>query len=185
MAVVMRLLLGITRAPKVEAGPEISPEAVAFGAPYAEPEFVYPQDEPIRLEEFDPLEENELAKLEIYAFANCANQMHYHPSARKNGRPIPWIENFGNEFDLVARLGMLALRPGYWGIEIDGPCYVLPGKCGHLLNEHYLAEIEKYQRQGYRKKPRGGSKPYRLVGEAAEEGTPRLFSYINGGSPED
>jgi hypothetical protein len=161
LAVVLRMLLAITRSPTAETAAEQAPGAESFGAPYAEPEFVYPQDEPILLEDFDPLEADELAKLEIYAFANCANRMTYHPTARKNGRPVPWIESYGNELDLVARLGMLAPRPERWGIQIDGPRYELPGKWGHLLNEHYLTEIEK-PRPGYVRSR--GSKPYCLAG---------------------
>ena len=63
----------------------------------------------------------ELAKLEVYCFANCANTMPY--IGAWDGRPAPWIENFGNEHDIVARLGMLAPRAEYWGIDIAGPRY--------------------------------------------------------------
>lgn len=185
LSVVLRLLLGITRTARaaVEAAAEAVPTTLPAAASFAEPEFVYPQDEPIQLEEFDPLEEDELAKLEIYAFANCANRMQHHTSIRKDGRPVPWIESYGNQYDLVARLGMLAPRPEQWGIQIDGARYELPGKWGHLLNEHYLTIIEKHQRNGYRKRPRGGSKPYILMGRTEENETPRLFYYINGGLP--
>jgi hypothetical protein len=185
LSVVLRLLLGITRPSRGKPPAAPALESMRAGAAFAEPEFVYPQEGPILLEEFDPLEEEELAKLEIYAFANCANRMPYHPTARKNGRPFPWIESYGNEHDLVARLGMLAPRPEHWGIQIDGPRYELPGMWGHLLNEHYLTKIEEHQRQGYRKKPRGGTRPYRPVGETAGDETPRLFAYINGGRPEE
>lgn len=178
-SVVLRMLLEITRAPR----PEAVPAAEAFGMPYAEPEFVYPSDEPVRLEEFEPLEIDELAKLEIYAFANCANRMQRHPTVRVNGLPVPWIESFGNEYDLVARLGMSAPRPEARGIQIDGPRYEHKGRWGHLLNEHYLVDIEKHQRAGYRKRPRGGTAPYRYVGSGGEDQPPRLFEYINGGSP--
>jgi hypothetical protein len=184
MGVVLRLLSKLTRKPEVLPA---LPEAVAFEAPrYEGPMQIYPRQDPIDLEQFDPLEEDELAKLEIYAFANCANVMKHHPAAGRHARPIPWIESYGNECDLVARLGMLAPRPEQWGIQIDGPRYEQRGRWGHLLNEHYLIEIDKHQRMGYRKRPLGGSAPYVVAGGSEEDGqTPRLFYYINGGAPED
>ena len=41
------------------------------------PEFVYPDQDPWRKEDFAPLTEEELAKLEVYCFANCANTMKF------------------------------------------------------------------------------------------------------------
>ena len=122
----------------------------------------------------------ELAKLEVYCFANCANTMPY--IGAWDGRPVPWIENFGNEHDIVARLGMLAPRAEHWGIDIAGPRYEHRGAWGHLLNEHYLAAIERCQKSGRRPGGDGTSAPYELVGGAVDA-APRLFGYINGGVP--
>ena len=103
---------------------------------------------------------------------------------------MPWIENFGNENDIVARLGMLAPRPEHWGIGIDGPRYEHRGAWGHMLNEHYLHAIERCQKHGRRPGGDGTSAPYELVGQPSAgsveeaEQAPRLFSYINGGIPE-
>jgi hypothetical protein len=51
------------------------------------------------------------------------------------------------------------------------------------LNEHYLLGIEEYQKAGQKKGGAGGSAPFKLVNaqDYPDCGTPRLFSYINGG----
>ena len=176
-ATVLRLLKAITR----PAAP------LARAARYAPPEFVYPADEIIDLTDFEPLEESELAKLEIYSFATCATHMTYYRAGDSHVPPIPWIEHFGNEMDMVARLGMLAPRPAQFGIAIDGPRYQRKGGWGHLLNAHYLHQIERHQRKGRKKGAAGGREPFHLLegpGVAAPD-TPRLFQYINGGVPKD
>ncbi len=43
---------------------------LAGGPAYAEPEFVYPDQEPLNLDDFESLTDAEIAKLEVYAFAN-------------------------------------------------------------------------------------------------------------------
>lgn len=134
--------------------------------------------------DFEPLERGELAKLELYCFANCASTMR-HVDAGAGG-PLPWIESFGNEFDLVARLGMLAPNPRKRGMAIDGPCYERKGAWGHLLNQHYLRAIDAAQREGHRRGPAGaGAAPYVLANAAdyPDADRPRLFHYLNGGSP--
>ena len=161
MSTVLRLLAGLApaemRPPRLAAAMEPvqapAPASEARGlfeeAPrYAPPEFVYPDQEPIDPDDFEPLTGAELAKLEVYCFANCANTMPY--IGAWDGRPVPWIENFGNERDIVARLGMLAPRADHWCIDIAGPRYEHRGAWGHMLNEHYLAAIERYQKSGRR-----------------------------------
>ena len=185
MSTVLRLLAELApaemRLPRAAAAPAPEARGLFEEAPrYAPPEFVYPDQEPINLDDFAPLTGAELAKLEIYCFANCANTMPY--IGAWDGRPVPWIENFGNEHDIVARLGMLAPRAEYWGIEIAGPRYEHRGAWGHLLNEHYLAAIERCQKSGRRPGGDGTSAPYELVGGAINA-APRLFGYINGGAP--
>ncbi len=119
-----------------------------------------------------------LKKLEIYTFANCADKMRYVHLTR----PIPFMEHFANEFDWVARLGILSPLRGDSDatIEIDGPVYQQKGEWGHLLNEHYLAFIDNYLY------PRSGpldpdDDPYPPSGNNDSE--PRLYNYFHGKSP--
>ena len=181
MSVALRLLGQLLRRPAAALEAEAAPRALFAEAPrYAPPEFVYPDQEPINLDDFEPLTGAELAKLEVYCFANCANTMPY--IGVWDGRPTPWIENFGNEHDIVARLGMLAPHADHWGIDIAGPRYKHRGAWGHLLNEHYLRAIERCQKSGRRPGGDGTSAPYALIAGTAGE-APRLFGYINGGVP--
>ena len=134
--------------------------------------------------DFEPLERSELSKLEVYCFANCATQMHYVDATA--GRRLPWIESYGNEFDIVARLGMLAPHAGERAISIDGPLYQHDGAWGHLLNRHYLRAIDRGQRTGHKHGPAHESAaPYVLLNpdDFPEERQPRIYRYINGGSP--
>ncbi|MCG8348075.1 MAG: hypothetical protein MI924_09895 [Chloroflexales bacterium] len=178
-AVVLRMLGAIT---------EVSKQAVlggGFQEIYAEPEFVFPDHEEIRLSDFETLSEEELTKLELYCFANCATKMPYFRAAADGVRPMPWIESFGNEYDIVARLGMQAPNSDKWGIHIDGPRYVVSNTWGHLLNEHYLRFVHEHQKVRYIKRGQGGVAPYQLINpdSFSPDLTPRLFAYINGGSP--
>ena len=153
----------------------------------APPEFIFPYQGVLDPADFSPLTTNEIAKLEIYCFANCANSMPFYRQPSDSNAPIPWIENYANEFDIVARLGMLAPNWAGNGIQIDGAIYVKRNAWGHLLNEHYLKEIEKSQRVRLRKGSQGKSAfaPYQQIRPNLDEQmvTPRLFEYINGGSP--
>jgi hypothetical protein len=187
----LELLYSITFA--AEIAPEASQEGMpgfrerAFAAPEAAypapPEFVYPDQSQLKLGDFAPLTEDELARLEVYCFANCANRMKYYRPTQNGHDPIPWIENFGNEHDLVARLGMLAPEQEKREIEIDGPCYLREKAWGHLLDEHYLFPITDFQKAGRRKGGVGGTAPFRLIGgqEQGDGAAPRLYGYINGG----
>lgn len=76
-----------------------------------------------------------LKKLEIYAFATCASDF-------QSIDDVPYLEHFGNEHDMVARLGMLAPREGCAGVRINGRQFLRPQAWGHLLNAHYLAPLE-------------------------------------------
>jgi hypothetical protein len=183
MGVVLHLLWQLVpedlRLPWGEAAPRDLGLGMAPERQYAPPEFVFPDEEPLRRADFDELTPAELARLEVYSFANCADNMHH--SALWQDRPVPYIESFGNEKDIVARLGMLAKRPEHWGIRIDGPRFVRAGAWGHLLNEHYLAPIQARQKDGRKVGGKGGSDPFSpLDGESQ---APRLYSYINGGVP--
>ena len=145
------------------------------------PIYVHQDETPINLDDFEPLKDAEWAKLEVYCFANCANDMRYHTWTRDC--PVPWIENFGNEHDIVARLGMLAPEAKKRGVHIEGPMYVRQGAWGHLLNIDYLLPIAKEQKRGRKPGGRGDATPFSLVnpGTYTNEEIPRLYRYINGG----
>jgi len=133
----------------------------------------------IKPERLKPVTPTELGKLEVYCFANCASQMNYvDPDLA-----LPKIESFGNEHDLVARLGMLAPHPNERKIEIAGPRFRHNGAWGHLLNAHYLINIDRAQRQRTQAGDAPpGTAPYVLIKGTAPAGTvPRLFHYLDGG----
>ena len=126
-----------------------------------------------------------LRKLELYTFANCADKMRW--VAGRGGSRLPYIENFANEHDLVARLGVLSPyrdRPEL--IDIDGPLYLRTGEgsWGHLLNEHHLFAI-----QDHLESPGEVDNPYPLeqrAGPGRPRGRklPRLYGYFLGASPD-
>ncbi len=123
-----------------------------------------------------------LQKLEIYTFANAADVMRHAPGLMTAaGHAVPYLEHFANEFDLVARTGILAPRKEKWGIKIDGDVYRQAGGWGHNLNLHYLMGIRRHL-----KKPEKLKNPY-APWEAGENGKgkkPRLFGYFDGEVPE-
>ncbi len=156
-----------------------------------EPVFVFPEPGPLRLSDFEPLTRAELSKLEVYSFATCARYMRYivpqsgsESSARASeagvGAALPFIEHFGNELDIVARLGMLSPRPVHWNVQIDGERYMRAGAWGHMLVANYLRHIEVAQKDGHRPGGRGTQDPYINPTSTA---VPRLYHYINGGTP--
>lgn len=147
----------------------------------------FPAAYPIRHADFEPLTRRDLAKLEIYGFANCANTMTCVAGTNRRAGPLPWIESFANERDIVARLGMLAPHAGARGVDIAGPKYVRRGAWGHLLNEHYLLPIDAAQRAGRVRGRSGGCAPFELMNVEVphDPDGPRLFAYLNGGTPPD
>jgi hypothetical protein len=128
-------------------------------------------------DDFEDVTSDELQRLEIYCFANCASEMRYVDP----DRALPWIESLGNEHDLIARLGMLAPDLAAENIAIDGPLWVRRDGWGHLLNHHYLRAIELAQGGGSAAGPRTTTpEPFELYG-GGRAAAPRLFGYINGG----
>lgn len=171
---------------KVQPPAEEELEMLQAESKFAQPEFIYPDQFELDLDDFDPLDTQELAKLEVYCFATCANVMGYL-EAGEGQKPIPWIEHFGNEYDIVARLGMLAPNAKPLDIGIGGPRYVQRGAWGHFLNEHYLFGIEDHQKIGRKQGGAASAKPYELLNPstlpATDENGPRFYEYLNGGSP--
>jgi hypothetical protein len=177
-AVLLRLLKLLTRRERL-------PGEVLPAAAYAGPEIIFQSDEPLDAADFAPLEESQLAKLELYCFATCANAVTHLRPAEVGNRAVPYIEHFGNEYDIVARLGMQAPNAVTRRIQIDGPRFVRLGAWGHLLNAHYLYPIADAQRQGRRRGGKGTATPFVALGggHGGSPTTPRLYSYINGGVP--
>ncbi|OZG73024.1 hypothetical protein BTA51_13810 [Hahella sp. CCB-MM4] len=133
-----------------------------------------------------------MSRMEVYTFANCADRMTYVAEVKNNkGEKVglPYIENFANQFDLVARLGVLSplkeSDPSL--IKIDGPLFEKTGMSawGHLLNQHYLFGIQDFLDGA----PGQVSNPYQAVhssGSPAKNSPPklpRLYGYYNGGRP--
>lgn len=124
-----------------------------------------------------------MQKLEVYTFANCADKMTYVCYAQNDqGEDIglPYIENFANQFDLVARLGVLSpLRDDSAEspiIDIDGAVYEKQGLAawGHLLNQHYLFGMSDFLAD-----PQHKHNPYQAwLSEDAQ--APRLYRYYDG-----
>jgi hypothetical protein len=121
-----------------------------------------------------PIGPDELATLELYCFANCATEMRYIDRERS----LPRIESYGNEHDLVARLGMLAPYPRRRRIEIDGPRFRRDGAWGHLLDAHYLVGIDRARRAS---EAASGSPYVAVAGTAPDGAVPHLFRYLDGG----
>jgi hypothetical protein len=117
----------------------------------------------------------ELRKLEIYCFANCASEMVSVKTRGGNEVPAPWIESYGNEMDIVARLGVLANVKGPGSVCIAGDRYRRDAAWGHLLNAHYLFPMIESRKSG---DPAGG-----LVPLNGHRSMPRLFAYLNAKSP--
>lgn len=135
-----------------------------------------------------------MGKMEFYLFANCADKFNYAlrvETADGGSRGLPYLENFANEHDIVARLGVLSpLRTGPGTetetqgiISIDGPLYLHKGPeaWGHFLNAHYLHGILRHLEQ-----PDKAANPYQPVA-ADQSPMPRLYGYYDGqrqGPPE-
>ena len=123
MAVVLHALEALSSAAPAPQAEEGGFEGFFEARP--EPVYVFQDEMPLDPKDFDPLTPDQWAKLEVYFFATCANDVRYH-ARPQGGRPVPWIEHFGNERDLVARLGMLAPNAENERVHIEGPLYVRP-----------------------------------------------------------
>lgn len=125
------------------------------------------------------LTHEELAKLEVYAFGHCASPLQPIDHARR----LPYLESYGNEFDVLARLGVLAPPPpGPGGYRTGGERFVRRGAWGHLLNAHYLWPMEQEWRLSQRAERLDGHSIWRpLPGNTTRR--PRLLDYFGGASP--
>jgi hypothetical protein len=84
------------------------------------------------------LSPSDIGKLELYCFANCATSMESFVVLGTPPQHAPWIESYGNEYDMVARLGVLAPPYGVGSARIGGDRYRRSRMWGHLFNAHYL-----------------------------------------------
>jgi hypothetical protein len=94
---------------------------------------------------------------------------------------LPYLESHGNEFDAIARLGVLGSGEGPREARIGGERFVRRGAWGHLLNAHYLHPMEQEWRALQDGKPNLGIALKALPFNEAR--TPRLFEYFGGASP--
>lgn len=122
-----------------------------------------------------PLSCAELAKLEIYAFANCASTM----TPIDKARSLPFIESYGNQHDALAHQGVLSTPPDRSEAPIGGERYWRPGAWGHWLNAHYLHPLE---RDGLSLRRDGRTTEWvGLPGNRLAH--PRLLDYLDGQTP--
>jgi hypothetical protein len=168
----------------VEQEPATLASGFADGRDLADVVHVPQDDVVLNPDDFRPLTDKEWAKLEVYFFATCANRIVHH-GCLPGPRPVPWMEHFGNERDIVARLGMLARQDDELKVHIEGAIYKRLGAWGHLLNVDYLLPVAEQQKRGHKRGGRCGAEPFSFV-RAEPYGyqkVPRLYSYINGGPP--
>jgi hypothetical protein len=126
-------------APKRRKGARVSPERRA-----ARRILLRHREDPAVVDALTRLTRADIGKLELYCFANCATSMEPFVALSDGDCPprhAPWIESYGNEFDLVAQLGMLTPAHGVGSSRILGDRYERKGARGHLLNAHYLAPL--------------------------------------------
>jgi hypothetical protein len=117
-----------------------------------------------------------VARLECYCFATCCTSLTPVALTGQPPRHTPWLESYGNEFDLVARFGLLAPPHGIGSARIQGDRYRRDKAWGHFLNVHYLARLHRELQQGG---PVGLTPfPENLLKK------PRLFEYLNGQAPQ-
>ncbi|MFT3921589.1 MAG: hypothetical protein QM778_03550 [Myxococcales bacterium] len=137
------------------------------------------EQDPALHEALSKLQRDDIGKLELYCFANCATSMEPFVAMTDSHCPprhAPWIESYGNECDLVAQLGMLSPAHGLGSTRILGDRYERKGAWGHLLNAHYLVPLKKELQtdQGTLLEPFHDNL----------RTTPRLHEYLDGKSPD-
>jgi hypothetical protein len=123
------------------------------------------------------LSPSDIAKLEFYCFANPATSMEPFVAVGTPPERAPWIESYGNEFDVVAKLGLLAPPHGLGSARIDGDRYRRNGAWGHLFNAHYLLPMLKDL--AGRTPPGNELEPF----HDNLRQRPRLWEYVGGKTP--
>lgn len=125
-----------------------------------------------------------VGKMEFYLFSNCADRFNYVLTTKnEDGETtgLPHLENFANEYDVIAHLGVLSplrvTQPEI--ISIDGFLYHQTGDeaWGHFLNAHYLEGIERHLLA-----PERISNPYPAAAPQQPK-VPRLYRYYGGQRP--
>ncbi|MCG8312995.1 MAG: hypothetical protein MI976_07235 [Pseudomonadales bacterium] len=97
-------------------------------------------------------------KLEIYCIAGVADSLRVDKVlSAKHKRGVPYVEHFVNGLDFFGRIGVLAHLE-----HTAGTVFCAEARKGHLLNDHYLAGIER--------------------GEYCHRKS-RLYQYVDGGEP--
>lgn len=77
-------------------------------------------------------------KLEVYTFASATNYMEKHEVLTKSRNTMtPYIENYANLKDFIARIGVLHYKD-----QVEGHLFTNDSS-GHLLNIHYLVQFSK------------------------------------------
>lgn len=120
----------------------------------------------------------DIAKLEMYCFANCATSMAPFATVGAPPRKAPWIESYGNDNDLVARLGVLAPEHGAGSSRIEGERYRNLDAWGHLFNASYLVPM-----YGARETPPAPHAPAWTAFDGNLRTRPRLWDYALGQTP--
>lgn len=106
----------------------------------------------------DPELRPHVHKLEVYCVAGVADSLHIdYLLTAEHGHAVPYVEHFVNGRDFFARIGVLS---HYYSTA--GAVFVEPRKKGHMLNDHYIAGIER--------------------GDYCQ-GRSRLHKYVSGGMP--
>lgn len=135
------------------------------------------------------LTQQQLAGLELYMFASCADTVD-----SQVGSDHIFIENFANQHDFVANLGsgapkstFVATRPGtnVPQMRLDGDLFVHHGASGHLINQHYLFHLRDDLENSTSNFVRDYNPPTAAgpVYFRANNATPRLYGYYDGALP--
>lgn len=76
-------------------------------------------------------------KLELYCIGGIADSLEVDVElSEEAGHPVPYVEHFANGRDYFAEVGVLSHLD-----NTEGTVFCIPGRTGHLFNQHYLAGI--------------------------------------------
>jgi hypothetical protein len=120
---------------------------------------------------------SDIGKLELYCFANSATSMEPFVTLHTPPHHAPWIESYGNEYDMIAKLGLLAPPHGIGSARIAGDRYRRSGAWGHLFHAHYLVPMLKDLAGATQ--PGNELEPFHTNLRLR----PRLWEYVGGNTP--